>query len=117
MTRGLARCISFLQCGTQMQTGLNVSWYDRRRNPTSGDTDVYAALMVDPTTTSTPKSNVRVTSVQSDWLSVGSIIIPNFGDYTDNFIDISGSLQGMFVAWSDGRYNIPQPFAAHQGVK
>jgi len=96
---------------------LNVSWYDRRRNPTSGDTDVYAALMVDPTTTSTPKSNVRVTSVQSDWLSVGSIIIPNFGDYTDNFIDISGSLQGMFVAWSDGRYNIPQPFAAHQGVK
>ncbi len=96
---------------------LSVSWYDRRRNPNSADTDVYAALAVDPTTTSTPSSNVRVTNVQSDWLSVGSIIIPNFGDYTDNFIDISGSMQGMFVAWSDGRYNIPQPFAAHQGVK
>lgn len=96
---------------------LNVSWYDRRRNPNSADTDVYAALAVDPTTTSTPSSNVRVTSVPSDWLSVGSIIIPNFGDYTDNFIDISGSMQGLFVAWSDGRYNIPQPFAAHQGVK
>src|SRR5215469_5175137 len=35
---------------------------------------------VDPTTTSTPASNVRVTSVQSGWLIVGSII-PNFGDY------------------------------------
>ena len=35
----------------------------------------------------------------------------------DNFIDISGSLQELFVAWSDGRFNIPQPFAAHQGVK
>lgn len=96
---------------------LNVGWYDRRRNPNSANTDVYAALAVDPATTATPSSNVRVTNVASDWLSVGSIIVPNFGDYTDNFIDITGTTSTMFVAWSDGRYNIPQPFAAHQGVK
>jgi hypothetical protein len=96
---------------------LNVGWYDRRRNPNSGETDVFAALGVDPTTMSTPTSNVRVTNVATDWLSVGSIITPNFGDYTDNFIDISDTTSTMFVAWSDGRYNIPQPFASHQGVK
>ena len=96
---------------------LNVAWYDRRRNPNSAETDMYAALAVDPTTMSTPASNVRVTNVASDWLSVGSIINPNFGDYTDNFIDISGTTSTMFVAWSDGRLNIPQPFATHQGVK
>ena len=96
---------------------LNVAWYDRRRHPNSAETDMYAALGVDPTTMSTPASNVRVTNVASDWLSVGSIINPNFGDYTDNFIDISGTTSTMFVAWSDGRFNIPQPFAAHQGVK
>lgn len=96
---------------------INVAWYDRRRDPNSADTDVYAALGVDPTTTTTPGSNTRVTSIKSDWLSVGSIIVPNFGDYTDNYIDISGTVSTMFVAWSDGRYNIPQPFAAHQNVK
>ena len=40
-------------------------------------------------------------------IRVGSIINPNFGDYTDNFIDIAGTTSTMFVAWSDGRYNIP----------
>lgn len=96
---------------------LNVSWYDRRRDPNSADTDLYAAIAVDPTTTSTPASNVRVTSVATDWLSVGSIIIPNFGDYTDNFINVSRTTSTMFVAWSDGRYNIPQPFSAYRRVK
>ncbi|HEV2379500.1 MAG TPA: hypothetical protein VG206_06855, partial [Terriglobia bacterium] len=58
---------------------ISVSWYDRRGNPNSALTDVYAALDVNPKTTSTPSSNTRVTSVATDWLSVGSIIIPNFG--------------------------------------
>jgi len=97
---------------------LNVSWYDRRRNPNSGLTDVFAALDVNPRTTSTPTSNTRVTNVATDWLSVGSIIVPNFGDYTDNFIDLlPGGGSTMYAAWSDGRYNIPQPFCAHEGVK
>ena len=96
---------------------LNVAWYDRRRNPGSTETDLFAALGVDPTTSASPSTNVRVTNIATDWLSVGSIIIPNFGDYTDNYIDISGTTSTMFAAWSDGRYNIPQPFAAHQNVK
>jgi hypothetical protein len=96
---------------------LNVSWYDRRRNPNSTFTDVYAALDVNPKTTTTPTSNVRITNVATDWDTVGSIITPNFGDYTDNFIDLlpSGAAT-IYAAWSDGRYNIPQPFCAHQAV-
>ncbi|HEV2382469.1 MAG TPA: hypothetical protein VG206_22105, partial [Terriglobia bacterium] len=85
--------------------------------PNSALTDVYAALDVNPKTTSTPSSNTRVTSVATDWLSVGSIIIPNFGDYTDNFIELlSGGAVTDYAAWSDGRYNIPQPFCANQAV-
>ena len=96
---------------------LSVSWYDRRGEPNSTLTDIYAALDVNPRTTSTPSSNVRVTSVASDWNSVGSIIIPNFGDYTDNFIELlPGGKATDYAAWSDGRYNIPQPFTAQQGV-
>ena len=79
---------------------------------------MFAALGVNPKTTSTPASNTRVTNVATDWLSVGSIINPNFGDYTDNYIELlpSGGAT-MYAAWSDGRYNIPQPFNAHQGLK
>ena len=32
--------------------------------------------------TSTPSSNTLVTTVPTDWNSVSSDIIPNFGDYT-----------------------------------
>jgi hypothetical protein len=97
---------------------LNVSWYDRRLNPSSAFTDVYAALGVNPTTTGTPKSNTRVTNVSSNWFTANSDITPNFGDYTDNYIAITSSKKGpiatMFAAWSDGRINDPQPFCAHQ---
>lgn len=96
---------------------LNVSWYDRRGDPDSTFTDVFAALDVNPKTTSTPSSNVRVTSVATDWNSVGSIIAPNFGDYTDNFTELLSGAGIDFAAWSDGRLNIPQPFCARQGVQ
>jgi len=99
---------------------LNVSWYDRRLNPSTADTDVYAALGVSPTTTGTPNVNTRVTNVSSNWLNDSSDINPNFGDYTDNYISITPSKLGpvvtMFAAWSDGRINDPQPFCAHQGL-
>jgi hypothetical protein len=39
---------------------------------------------------------------------VSSDIIPNFGDYTDNFAVGSHD----YVAWSDGRLGVPQPFMA-----
>ena len=99
---------------------LNVSWYDRRLNPSSAVTDVFAALGVNPRTTSTPKSNVRVTNASSNWLVVSSDIVPNFGDYTDNYIEMTsgkGLTATIFAAWSDGRINDPQPFCAHQGLK
>ena len=96
---------------------LNVSWFDRRRNPSTAYTDVFAALGVNPRTTSTPSSNTRVTNVASNWLSNSSLIIPNFGDYTDNFVDIASGEATLFAAWSDGRYTIPQPFCAHQWLK
>jgi hypothetical protein len=102
------------------QGNLVVSWYDRRLNPNSAETDVYAALGVDPRTTVTPKSNTRVTNVSSDWLAVSSDIVPNFGDYTDNYVEAAsgkGTSAQALAAWSDGRLNDPQPFSAHQGLK
>ena len=97
---------------------LNVSWFDRRLHPNSTLTDVYAATGVDPRVTSTPKSNTRVTNVSSNWLAVSSIIIPNFGDYTDNYV-VPGKASGgrLFVAWSDGRISVPQPFESSGGLK
>jgi hypothetical protein len=86
---------------------LAVSWYDRSI-PNTAITDVRAALALDPRTTATPKSNALVTSVPTDWNSVSSDIVPNFGDYTDNYI-ANGRLN---VAWSDGRLGLPQPFDA-----
>jgi hypothetical protein len=89
---------------------LAVTWYDRRRDPQSAKTDVYAALKVDPRTTRTPKNSV-VTTALSDWRSAVSLIGPNFGDYTDNYVDVADG-KSLLVAWTDGRLNIPQPFMA-----
>jgi len=95
---------------------LSVSWYDRRLNPGSAITDVYAALGVDPRTTGTP-SNSRVTDASSNWLAVSSDIVPNFGDYTDNYLVTTGTGKKasniFYVGWSDGRLGVPQPFEAH----
>ena len=95
---------------------LSVSWFDRRLNPNTALTDVYAAVAIDPRITSTPKSNSRVTNLSSDWNAVSSDIVPNFGDYTDNYLfNTSGkhASSTLFVAWSDGRLGDPQPFEAH----
>ncbi|MBV8570316.1 MAG: hypothetical protein JO319_06870 [Acidobacteriaceae bacterium] len=93
---------------------LNVTWYDRRgADAGSGRTDIYGALNLKPTLTSTPASNLKVTNQATDWLATSSVIVPNFGDYTDNFVSASNTL---FIAWSDGRIGVPQPFEAHTGV-
>ena len=88
---------------------LTVSWYDR----SSANTAVtsVAAAQVNPTSSSTP-SNATVTNVSSDWNAVSSDIVPNFGDYTDNYV--SGFQ--VFVAWSDGRLGDPQPFNAKRNA-
>jgi hypothetical protein len=95
---------------------LNISFYQRATANTAL-TDVYAAIDVSPLTTSTPASNVRVTTGSSDWNAVSSDIIPNFGDYTDNYVVATASApytqQTLYVAWADGRLGEPQPFNAH----
>ena len=86
---------------------LDISFYSRSSANTAL-TDVNASLKVDPRTTSTPtRSDTRITTGSSDWNAVSSIIVPNFGDYTDNYF--VGST--LYVAWSDGRLGFPQPFA------
>ena len=86
---------------------LAVTWYDRSSANTAL-TNVRGAVGISPRLTSTPRSNTTVTSVPSDWNNVSSDIVPNFGDYTDNYI-ANGRL---YVAWSDGRLGLPQPFVA-----
>ena len=86
---------------------LSVTWYSRA-NPNSAITDVRGALGVDPRLTATPSANALVTSAPTDWNNVSSDIVPNFGDYTDNYV-AGGRL---YVTWSDGRLGVPQPFVA-----
>ena len=88
---------------------LTVSWYDRKSANTAITS--VAAAQVNPTNSSTP-SNTTVTNVSSDWNAVSSDIVPNFGDYTDNYV--SGTQ--VFVAWSDGRLGDPQPFNAKRNA-
>jgi hypothetical protein len=72
---------------------------------------------VSPRTTATPGSHSTITSVTSDWNSDSSDISPNFGDYTDNVLVATGTApyvgSTLYVAWSDGRLGLPQPFEAH----
>jgi hypothetical protein len=94
---------------------LDVTWYTRA-SVTTANTNVAAAVGVSPVTTATPP-NLQITNAASNWLVNSSLIFPNFGDYTDNAVSVTarppfvGST--LFVAWSDGRFGIPQPFEAH----
>lgn len=95
---------------------LDVTWYSRS-TPTAANTNVDGVLGVNPLTTSAPSSNVRITNVASNWLTNASIIVPNFGDYTDAVLTTTGTPpfvgKTLYVAWSDGRLSVPQPFEAH----
>ena len=91
---------------------LNISFYSRSSANTAL-TNVNASLMVDPRTTITPtRSDITVTTGPSNWTAVSSVIIPNFGDYTDNYF--VGTT--LYVAWSDGRLGFPNPFEDHMSV-
>ena len=95
---------------------LDVAWYSRA-SATTAVTNVDAALSVNPRTTTRPRVNVRITSVASNWLNATSVITPNFGDYIDAALSTTGTApyvaSTLYVAWSDGRFSIPQPFEAH----
>ncbi len=93
---------------------LDVTWY-QRAVPNTALTDVVGAFGVSPTTSSTP-ANVLVTDVATDWNTVPTLVSPNFGDYTDNYVAATavspwvGTKVG--IAWSDGRSGAPQAFFA-----
>ena len=95
---------------------LDVSWYSRT-NANSTVTGVTAVIGVSPKTTARPGSHATITSVTSNWNSISSDIVPNFGDYTDNVLVTTGTApyvgSTLYVAWSDGRLGLPQPFEAH----
>jgi len=101
--------------GASADGKLDVSWYSRNSVSTS-NTSVEAAVGVNPLTTGTPP-NVPITDVASNWDNNSSFITPNFGDYTDNAVSVTGTFPyvgtRLYVAWSDGRAGIPQPFEAH----
>ena len=86
---------------------LSISFYGRDTANTDV-TNVFAAIDVSPTSSSSPASNLLVTTVPTAWLSISSDAVPNFGDYTDNYIQS----QQSYVAWTDGRTGEPQPFSA-----
>jgi hypothetical protein len=95
---------------------LDVAWYSRTSPPTAL-TSADAVLGVNPLATSTPPSSVRITTVASNWLTATSLIFPNFGDYIDDALVATGTApyvgRTLCVAWSDGRFSVPQPFEAH----
>jgi hypothetical protein len=95
---------------------LDVSWFSRD-SVTTSDTTVKAALGVRPQATRTPATNITITNVPPNWDHQTYDFIPDFGDYTDNALNATGSKPyagaTLYIAWTDGRLGVPQPFEAH----
>jgi hypothetical protein len=108
--------LHFLPALRQAQASglIDVSYY-QRDSANTDDTNVDAVLNLNPRTTG-PGSRTRVTNVPSAWIDTSSDIIPNFGDYTDNYVQAVSQApyynDRLYVAWSDGRLGYPQPFEA-----
>jgi hypothetical protein len=84
------------------------SWYDRRiGGPTSVDTEYFGEIRPSPTDSA---RDFRITTGATNWSNTGSLINPNFGDYTDN----ASSGTTTYFTWSDGRIGVPQPFVDHR---
>jgi hypothetical protein len=102
--------------GADASGNLDVAWFSRRSVRTA-DTNVYAAIGISPRTTAAPTSNTRITGVSSNWDNSVSDINPNFGDYTDDSVAVTGTAPyiggTLYISWSDGRTGVPQPFEAH----
>jgi hypothetical protein len=95
---------------------LNVSFY-YRTDPNTTLTDVYGNFGIVPTDLNPAQTNTRVTNTTTDWSSVSSDIVPNFGDYTDNYVLATPSPptftnKTLYVNWADGRLGVPNPFVA-----
>ena len=95
---------------------LNVSFY-YRTDPNTTLTDAYANTGIIPTDLNPAQTNTRVTNVTTDWNAVSSDIVPNFGDYTDNYVLATTTPptytnKTLYVTWADGRLGVPNPFVA-----
>ena len=94
---------------------LSVSWY-QRPDPNTTLTDVYLNTGIVPTDPNPAQTNNRVTNTTTDWGAVSSDVIPNFGDYTDNYVLATATPpytnKTLSIAWADGRLGLPQPFYA-----
>jgi hypothetical protein len=94
---------------------LNVTWYERATANTAL-TDVKGAFGVSPRATATPATNVLITDTPTDWNAVSSDIVPNFGDYNDNYVSATNAApfvgSTVAISWADGRNGAPQAFFA-----
>ena len=99
--------------------GLDMSWF-ARASAMATSTNVWAAINVDPRTRTTPTANALITTAASNWGATSSDLTPDFGDYTDNDVLTTGKPpyvgRTLFIAWTDGRLGLPQPFSAHLPV-
>ncbi len=102
---GTSYALHFLPAVSVRSDGtICTSWYDRHRGgATSTVTDYYADCRTNPAVNA---ADVPISTGSTDWAGTGSLITPNFGDYTDNTTDGTHT----YFTWSDGRIGVPQPF-------
>ena len=82
---------------------IRTSWYDRRTaGGDSAETDYVGEIRPSEGVDTT---DFVVSTGSTDWIGASSLIVPNFGDYTDNFT--TGTT--TYYVWSDGRLGVPQP--------
>lgn len=109
--------LAFMPAVSAAATGLlDVSWFSRGSVSTAY-TAVKAATGVSPRAITTPAANTTITNVASNWDNQTYELLPNFGDYTSSTLAVTGSKpyagRTLYVAWTDGRIGVPQPFEAH----
>lgn len=88
---------------------IRTSWYDRRvAGADSSVTDYMGEIRP---AESVAAIDFTISTGPTDWAGTSTLIVPNFGDYTDNAT--SGTT--TYYAWSDGRLGVPQPFVDSSG--
>ena len=118
LDKPIAGGLNFLPAlrGADASGNLDVAWFSRR-SPATSNTNVYAAIGINPRATTAPTSDFLITGEASNWDNAISDINPNFGDYTDDSVAVTGTApyigSTLYIAWSDGRTGVPQPFEAH----
>jgi hypothetical protein len=97
--------LHFLPAVSILEDGsISTSWYDRRfGGANSTRTDYFGEIRAAADEDAT---DFAISSDSTDWLATGSVLNPNFGDYTDNFSQAGTT----FYTWTDGRIGVPQPF-------